>query len=112
MSAVRLRATLKVRPGKLDGYRDVVRQVDELTRNESGNLYWDCYYEESTELAVFMEAYEDSAALLAHYANVAHLFPLYDDVSDMKGPLEIYGELSAEANEAVKASSPRIFGAL
>jgi quinol monooxygenase YgiN len=68
-------AQLKIRPGKLDDFMALMRDMVEATQaNEPGALNYEWFISDDGTLCHIYERYADSAAVMAHVANLQTKF--------------------------------------
>ena len=96
--------------GKREEYLRLSEQASELVRaNEPGTLAYDLYLNGDQSECMFIERYKDSAAAMAHAANLGHLFAdVLATVSVVHG--ELLGEPSVELRAKLAGSDvPALF---
>ena len=89
-------ARFRFHEGKREEYLRLSEQaLDMVRRNEPGTLGYDLYLNGDQSECMVVERYRDSAAAIAHAANLGHLFDaVLATVSVVHG--ELLGEPSAE----------------
>ncbi len=102
MSQFEVRAQLKVRDGKLEGFKRGAAEIMRQTREkDTGTLVYDWYLSKDGTQCEVREAYVDADALVQHAMNVREareaLFAEY--AYDHK--LAVYGEPSPRLSELV-----------
>ena len=71
MSAVRIIAWLKVKPGKLDAFQETVTRLVSMARaNDPGTLVYDWFIDEKSNRSLVIEEYRSGDCLIAHIKNV------------------------------------------
>jgi quinol monooxygenase YgiN len=92
-----------VEPGRLDEFRAANKAIrDSIEANEPGTLLYETYLSADGTRAANVEVFEDSAALVAHMANVAPLIPALDAASRLV-QLEVLGSPTPEGRAAIES---------
>src|SRR5579863_7965800 len=80
-TVVSLHPYFKIRPGKMDAFKALVKRFVEATEPETGCLYYSFTF--NGDVAYCREGYVDAAALLHHADNVGALIAEALTIADM-----------------------------
>jgi quinol monooxygenase YgiN len=104
-------ARLVIRDGKLDEFKRLVAQAVELVRaNEPGTIEYNIYLNAEGTEAFVHERYRDSAAGMAHSANIAGLMEAFLDVATITG--EVCGNPTPELRKALEDAGVTVYAPL
>ena len=97
-------ARFKIREGKLDEYKRLAAQANEIARTkDTGTLLYEAYWNEDQSEVMVLEKYRDSEAAMEHAENVGDLMePILATVTVVHG--ELLGEPSAELRAKMAGS--------
>jgi quinol monooxygenase YgiN len=100
---IRLRAPVKIKDGRYDEFREACEALAAGVREKDpGTVSYSAYVNAETGEGYFIEHYENSDAMLAHFANAEPLFPPIFDICEVL-PTEVYGNPSQAAREALES---------
>ena len=95
-----------IKPGELDNFRTLVKEMVEATRaNEPKATNYEYFISEDGTKCHIYEGYVDSAGVMTHLANFAQFAERFMAAVEMKG-LTLYGNPSDEVKEAVSGFGP------
>lgn len=101
MKKIQFYAQFKIHEGKEDEFKDLVpRFIEQVKANETGVEKYEFYFNSSGTVCHVLETYSNSAALLAHVANLSKLLEKAFSIADFEG--NIYGNLSTELQEMIR----------
>jgi quinol monooxygenase YgiN len=109
-SSTEIRGTARVviKPGKLEEWKRLAAQCVEIVRTkDTGTLEYDHFLNADGTECFVHERYRDSAAGLAHMANIAHMVEPLSQVCTMTG--EICGSPSPELRAALESAGVTIY---
>ena len=89
-------ARTRVKEGCMDAYCALARELVAETRKESGNIFYTLNQSaEDKSLVAMLEAWQDRAALEAHFASehFQRIVPQFAPLAAESFPVEIYEEL-------------------
>src|SRR6266568_3265428 len=72
--AIAWQVELAIRPGELDTFRTLTREMVESTQGERGVLIYERFVSEDGTVVYVYERYADSAAAVAHLLTFAHKY--------------------------------------
>ena len=102
---------LSVREGRLDDARDLMAEMVEATRDESGTLGYEWFLGESGTVCHIQERYADSDAAMVHLGNFGAKFAeRFLQCFEPTG-FWVYGEPSDEARAALDGFGAAYLGA-
>ena len=106
-----IRATARfpsIPPDNLAEFKRVAARALEIAKGEAGTLQYAWFFNDDDTVCVVQETYEDSAALLAHAANMADTF---DQLLAAGGSctLEMFGDPSTELMKAISGRDLSIY---
>ncbi|MEO1225219.1 MAG: antibiotic biosynthesis monooxygenase [Pseudomonadota bacterium] len=100
---------LAVADGKADAFVEISRRGLEIVRsNEPGTLSFSQYFNDDRSVAISLETYADSDALLAHMKNASADIRLVEDIATVVRT-EIFGNVSDNVKSTFEAFSARIY---
>jgi quinol monooxygenase YgiN len=109
MDRIRVTATFpKIPDGNLAEFKKAAAQALESAKSEAGTLQYDWFLNEDETACVAHEEYEDSAALLAHVADLGALFGTLLEVGG-GCKFEMFGDPTPELREAVAGLDLAVF---
>jgi len=98
-----------VNPGKFSEFKNLAEAASKAVReNEPGASRYLWYYDEKEGKCVISEAYTDSAAFMAHLANVRRILTELSKVASMTR-FEALGPLSEEAERTVREHGAKLY---
>lgn len=101
-----------VKPGQLEAFKALVREMVESTRPEPGTLSYEWFISDDGAVVHIYERYADSEALLTHLNGFFEKFAdRFGAAVDFKR-FVVYGEPSDEVREALSVLNPVFFGTL
>jgi quinol monooxygenase YgiN len=101
-------ARLVIREGKLDEFKRLVAEVMEVVRTKDpGTIEYNVYLNTEGTEAFVHERYRDSAAGMAHSANISDLMARFLEVATITG--EVCGSPSPEVREALEAGGVKVY---
>jgi len=101
-------ARFKFHPGKLEDFKRLSAQCMEIVRaKDPGTLQYDTFLNADGSEAIVIERFTDSAALIEHGANLAHLMEAILETASVSG--ELLGAPSAELAPKLEASPVQVF---
>ena len=92
---------LKVKPGLMDAFRTLTREMIESTRSERGALIYERFVGQDNQSVHVFERYADSAAAIAHLVTSAQLYARRFAGVVERGRFTVFGH----ANARTKAHS-------
>jgi quinol monooxygenase YgiN len=99
---------VQIKPGQLDNFRAVVKDLVAATRaNEPGAMAYEYFVSPDGTTCHIYERYVDSAAVMAHLANFSQFAEQFMAAVEMTG-VTLYGDPSDELREAVSGLNPVI----
>ena len=110
MAGLHVVAHARIHPGKLEEFRQAANRAMTIVREKDlGTLRYDWFMSADGTECIVLEHYADSAALLAHIANLGPGLGLLFSLADIE--IEVMGDISPEHKAAVagiphKAYSP------
>ncbi len=103
---------VEVKPGQLETFKQLVRDMVESTSPEPGTLSYEWFISDDGTLVHIYERYADSEALLTHFRGFLEKFAERFSASlDLKR-FTVYGEPSDEVREALAVLNPIFLGTL
>jgi quinol monooxygenase YgiN len=108
---ITVRAELRVRPGRVEDFLAVVRELAAAAADESGTLRYDWFTSAEPAVFVVIEEYSDPAAAAAHNEHCAAHLRQVPELADMIS-VHVHGSLGPEleawvaANPVAHAHSP------
>lgn len=100
---------LTIANGKLDEFKRIMRSfVETVQKNEPDMNAYQVYLNEEESKAYVVEWFKNSEAVLAHLADVGPMLPELLAVAPITR-LEVFGNLTKEAEDAVKSIGATIF---
>jgi quinol monooxygenase YgiN len=101
---------LAVKPGQLESFRALMREMVESTRAEPGALSYEWFVREDGSVVHIYERYADSPAALAHLAGFGEKFA--ERFLGMVEPtrVSVYGNPSAEARSVLDGFGANYLG--
>ena len=100
MSRIAVQATAEIHDGRLEDFKEVAHACVSLVRkNETGTLRYDWFLTADGKRCVVREEYEDSNAVLAHFANIGGLLQRMQEAASVH--IEVFGEVSEELGRAL-----------
>jgi quinol monooxygenase YgiN len=90
----------------LQRFKELVGQILDITKEESGILQFDFFFDADETTCVVREKYESSDAVLAHLGNTAALLGQLTEIA--KFSVEVFGAPSAQLMEAAGAMQPTV----
>ena len=101
---------VKLKPGKLDGFKSLMEEMVESTKGESGTLAYEWFIDEAGENVHIYERYADSAAVQVHGESFGSKFAeRFMDAVDISA-FNIYGEPSDDVRAAYAEMGASFFG--
>jgi quinol monooxygenase YgiN len=101
-------ARFKLHEGKIEEFKRLSAQCMEIVRTkDTGTLQYDIYISEDQSECIVHEAYQDSAALKEHLANLGDLTQAILATGSVSG--ELLGEPSAELRAELAGSPVRLY---
>ena len=101
-------ARFTVHDGQLDGFKDAAADCVQIVRDQdTGTMLYDWYFNDDQTECVVLERYRDSDAVLEHIAHVGEKLGEVLACADIS--LEIYGQPSAELQEAAASLPSRLY---
>jgi quinol monooxygenase YgiN len=101
-------ARLAIREGKLEEFKRLVAEAMEVVRTKDpGTIEYNVYLNADGTEAFVHERYRDSAAGMAHSANISSLMQAFLDVATITG--EVCGNPSPELRQALEGSGVKIY---
>ena len=94
--------------GNLAEFKQVAARALEIARGEAGTLQYAWFFNDAETSCVVRETYEDSAAVLAHVANLGDVFGQLLEVGG-GCEFEVFGDPSSELVEATRGLDLSIF---
>jgi quinol monooxygenase YgiN len=108
MERLRVNAFLKIKAGKLEEFKNLVNQLVAVVKEKDTDTHvYDWYLNEATRECTVIEEYTNSAGLMTHMANGAHILPAMMEIIDLS--LEIYGTPSEEVNKALDGMPLKVY---
>ena len=103
------RLEVKIRPGKLEAFRAIVREQIESAAREEGTLQYEWYFNADNTVCHTYERYRDSDAVIAHAGTFGSRFAerflqLCDPID-----LEVYGSPNEVAKGLLNEYNPSNF---
>jgi len=106
MSSIFVRAKLTPKAGREAEFDAIVEQfVKAVAEGEPGTRGFG-WYRDAGGAYVVIEHYESADAVVAHVANVGHLFAPLGELVATSEPLEVHGEANEEIRELWAAFDP------
>lgn len=103
---------VEVKPGQLETFKQLVRDMVESTSPEPGTLSYEWFISDDGTLVHIYERYADSEALLTHFRGFLEKFAERFSASlDLKR-FTVYGEPSDEARAELGVLNPVYLGTL
>jgi quinol monooxygenase YgiN len=100
---IRVRAPMMIKDGRFDEFREACAALTAAVKEKDpGTVGYAAFVNEATGEGVFIEHYESSEAMLAHFENAGPLFPPLFDICEIL-PTEVYGDLTPEARAAMES---------
>ena len=100
---------LTIVQGKMEEFRRIIQSFLEAIQNQEPDTNaFQIYLNEDESKAYLIEWFQNSEAVLDHFANVGSIIPELLAIAPITR-LEVFGNLSKEAEEAVKALGATIF---
>ena len=94
MSKIIFSGRLTIFPGRLDRFKELIREFKAITEEKDrGTLVYEHCLDNNQTHCMFHEHYESPEAFLAHAENIHHLIPPLMETCDF-GVTDISGELS------------------
>ncbi|PSR53770.1 hypothetical protein AHMF7605_09660 [Adhaeribacter arboris] len=94
---------LTIAPGKIEEFRKMMQSfLEAIQSQEPDTNAFQIYLNEAESKAYLVEWFQHSEAVLAHFANVGPMLPELLAIAPITR-FEVFGNLSKEAEEAVKA---------
>lgn len=101
-------ARFKLHEGKIEEFKRLSAQCMEIVRaKETGTLQYDIYISEDQSECIVHEAYQDSAALIEHLANLGDLMQAILATGSVSG--ELLGDPSPELRAKMAGGEVRLF---
>jgi quinol monooxygenase YgiN len=98
----------KFHEGKLEEFKRLSAECMEIVKaKDPGTLQYDTYFNDDESEALVLERFTDSAALIKHGENLAHLMEAILATGTCYG--ELLGEPSAEIRANLKGSPVQLF---
>ncbi len=99
-NAVSIHPYFKIKEGKLDAFRSLIRQFTKATESEDLCLYYDFFLKEDVSQAYCREGYVGAKGVLTHLENVGSCIEAALEISDLyrleiHGPAEEIAQLEA-----------------
>ena len=96
-------------PDSLAEFKRFAAQALEIANGEAGTLQYAWFFDDDEMVCVVQETYEDSAALLAHAANMADTFDQLLAAAGGSCTVEMFGNPSTELIEAISGRDLSIY---
>ena len=109
MNGIQVNATFaNISSSNLTEFKKLAADALEIAQGEPGVLQYDWFLDDTQTVCVVRESYRDSAALLAHVANMGGLL---DTLNDLGGGCELamFGEPSPRLLDATAALQRSVF---
>lgn len=104
-------ARLVIREGKLEEFKRLVAETMEVVRTQDpGTIEYNVYLNAEGTEAFVHERFRDSAAGMAHSANIAGLMQAFLDVATITG--EVCGNPTPQLREALEAGGVTVYAPL
>ena len=108
MTEIRAIGRFNIHDGKSEEFKALVAQGLAIVREQdTGTRQYDWYFSADQSRCVLHETYASSAAVLEHIGHVGATLGALLAISDLT--LEVFGDPSAELQEAVKGFAPQVF---
>ncbi|TIW61021.1 MAG: antibiotic biosynthesis monooxygenase [Mesorhizobium sp.] len=101
-----------VKPGELDNFRGLIKEMIESTRSESGTLMYEWSISEDGSVVHGYERFTDSEAAVAHLSAFAEKFAKRFLAAVDPTRLSVYGTPSDDARGTLAALGPAYLAAL
>jgi len=100
---------LAIADGKADAFVEISRRGLEIVQSrEPGTLFFSQYFDHDRSVAISLETYADSDALLAHMKNASGDIRVVESIATV-ARTEIFGGVSDELRNTFAEFSARIF---
>lgn len=107
MSRIQSIARFKIRPGKIDEFKQLSANCMELARaKDPGTIRYDIFFNDDETEAMVYEEYESSEAAVKHFENMGTNADAIFKIVDMEG--ETWGEPSGELRKGLEQHGVRI----
>lgn len=104
-------ARMVIREGKLEEFKRLVAEAMEVVRTKDpGTIEYNVYLNAEGTEAFVHERYRDSAAGMAHSANIGSLMQAFLDVATITG--EVCGDPGPEVRKALEAGGVKVYAPL
>lgn len=101
-------ARLVIREGKLEEFKRLVAEATEVVRTKDpGTIEYNVYLNAEGTEAFVHERFRDSAAGMAHSANIGSLMQAFLDVARITG--EVCGNPNPQLREALEAGGVKVY---
>lgn len=110
MNEIHAIAKFKIHKGKVEEFKKIATEcIAKVKENEEGKgaLYYDWFFDPDQSECAVREGYTDSNAVLAHMGNVGEELGQLLSMSEFQ--IEIYGNMSAELQQASAALNPKVY---
>lgn len=103
---------LRVRPGQMDAFYALTREMVEATRMEHGALIYERFIGDDNEAVHVFERYSDSAAAMAHLTTFAQMYgKRFSDLVDRKR-FSVFGTPTPELRKILDPLGAQYFAPL
>lgn len=106
---IRAIAEHSISKGKIDEFRKLAAEIiDRVEAAEPNTLSYEWFLSEDESKCYVVQIYEDSAAAMAHLANIADLMSPFHEVAPLSG-LMIFGSPSDELRQTLEPVGAKFF---
>lgn len=100
---------LAIADGKADAFLEISRRGLEIVRSrEPGTLSFNPYFNDDRSVAISLETYADSEAVLAHIENARADIRLVEDIAAVV-KTEVFGDVCEKVKHTFEAFNARIY---
>lgn len=104
-------ARLVIREGKLEEFKRLVAEAQEIVRaKDPGTIEYNVYLNAEGTEAFVHERYRDAAAGMAHSENISELMPKFLEVATITG--EVCGNPSPELRQMLESAGVKVYSPL
>ena len=101
---------LAVKPGELDGFRDLMEEMVAHTRNEPGTLAYEWFVSDDGSEVHLYERYIDSAAAMTHLVGFGKHFAERFTAATNQTAMYVYGKANEALHRTVSAPTTEFLG--
>lgn len=110
MSTLQVTVHLTLRPGVTSQFEQVAAEALAVARDDPGTIRYDWFLDDTRGVCAILEAFEDSAAFLAHTQNLGPLLQRLSELADIE--IEMFGDPSAEVRQAAAKMGAPVYRTL